>query len=251
MDHYGTGIGRTLCAERERRRVSLETISRATMIRKEYLELIDTDQLERLPPGAYAKGFIRAYATYLGLDARPLTSAYEKVYEGNRELAAAVRHPVRVPDPVAPKTWRTAAGAGISLLVLLGLLGVVRSGEPTAKAPMPSTAEIAALSAGGLNADRTPASPAPNPAGAVVRVEVVGPQAWVQAEQDGTVIFAATMKRGQKKVFRGGQAVYLVIGNARAVKLLANGNDVGTPPGSTYRGTFTPTTSDLPPSQAR
>jgi hypothetical protein len=244
--------GGALRGERERRRISLETIARATMIRLDYLELIDADLLEHLPTGAYAKGFIRAYATYLGLDPVPYVKAYEQRCDAPApELSSVVRQPVRVPNAAHPRAWRTAAGAGVAALILLGVLGVVRSGDETAKPPTPSSAEVAALTSGSLDADRASASPTPNPAGAVVRVEIVGPKSWIQVEQDGDTVFAGTMQRGQRRVFRGLHDVFLVVANAHAVKLVANGRDVGTPPGTTYRGTFTPMTRELPPSQAR
>src|SRR5687768_12365543 len=97
------GPGQMLREARERRQLSLQTISRATMIRLDYLQLIDDDELDRLPPGAYAKGFIRAYANYVGVDPKPLLRDYE-LRCGPSEVQ--VRRPVRVPHPAHPRTWR-------------------------------------------------------------------------------------------------------------------------------------------------
>lgn len=231
------GIGQTLRVERERSRLSLEAIARATLVRKDYLELIDEDRLHLLPPGAYAKGFIRAYAQHLGLDPAPFVRGYEQMCEQPApELSAVVRHPVRVPNAAQPRTWRIVAGGAVALL-LLGFLGVFRSGEqPDPPLEVAADLQVAA------------ASPAPNPFGAVVRVEIEGERSWVQAEVDGEVVFDGVLTRGDKQTFRGTDGVYLVLGNARSVRIFANGQDVGSPDDATYRGMFTPSTSELPPS---
>lgn len=231
-------IGRVLRVERERQRISLGSVARATKVRQDYLELIDAERLDELPAGAYAKGFIRAYAQFLGLDPLPLVQTYEARHgRPEPELSAVVRRPVRVPNAAQPRAWRVAAGIAVGLLLVLGLLGAFGSGEEPAEAP-----EVAA--------DVEPIdSPAPNPLGAVVKVEVVGERSWVQAEADGELIFQGTLSSGEERTFKGEGRVYLVFGNAQAVRLYANGQDVGVPDDPTYRGTFTPDTTELPPSQ--
>lgn len=232
-------IGRALRVERERQRVSLESVARATMVRQDYLELIDDDRLEQLPSGAYAKGFIRSYAAFLGLDPTPFVQAYEeRCGRPQPELSAVVRRPVRVPNAAQPRAWRIAAGAAVGLLLVLGLLGAFRSGDAPAQPP-----EVAADVAQAID------SPAPNPLGAVVRIDVVGERTWVQATVDGQELFQGTLTHGEEKTFKGDRRVYLVFGNAGAVRIFANGQDVGTPDDPTYRGTFTPSTNELPPSQ--
>lgn len=232
-------IGRVLRVERERQRLSLESVARATKVRQDYLELIDTERLDELPAGAYAKGFIRAYAAFLGLDPAPFLQAYEARHgRPEPELSAVVRRPVRVPNAAQPRAWRAAAGIAIGLLLVLGLLGAFGSGEESTPPP-----EVAADVAESMD------SPAPNPLGAVVKVEVVGERSWVQAEADGELIFQGTLTTGEERTFRGEDRVYLVFGNAGAVRLYANGQDVGIPDDPTYRGAFTPDTTELPPSQ--
>lgn len=238
MDAYE--IGRTLRVERERRRVSLDAVARVTMVRRDYLEHIEAGRLSALPSGAYARGFIRAYARYLELDPDPFVSAYEQMCaDPAPELSAVVRRPVRMPNAVQPRAWRMAAGAAVGVLVFLGLLGAMSSDDPEPPPP-----EIAAET-------NPEATPAPNPLGAVVRVEVVTDRTWVQVEADGEEIFAGTLAEGDEQTFRADESLYLVLGKAGAARIIANGQDVGIPPYDTYRGTFTPRTQELPPSQPR
>ncbi len=65
MDAGSAGL--LLRQEREARGVSLEAVAEATKIGKNYLLALEEDRYQDLPAAAYLPGFIRAYATYLGL----------------------------------------------------------------------------------------------------------------------------------------------------------------------------------------
>lgn len=242
-----TGIGTALRTTRERRQLSLDSISRATMIRRDYLELIDADELHRLPAGAYAKGFIRAYASQLGLDPAPFVHTYEqRCGRPAPELSSVVRHPVRVPRATQPRTWRMAAGAGIAVLLLLGVIGVVRSGDTPAAPPVHNATELGVVAP----SHGETAEPPGNPAGAVIRIDVIGSDVWIEGAPDGTVEYSGVLAKGERRLFRGQDFVRLAVGNASAVRLRVNGQDVGTPPGTTFRTTVTPRTRGMPPPEA-
>lgn len=57
---------------REFQNISLEDAAEATKIGKNYLRALENDQPEDLPNQAYLKGFLRIYATHLGLNAEDL-----------------------------------------------------------------------------------------------------------------------------------------------------------------------------------
>src|ERR1700744_6399614 len=61
-------VGQDLRAARLRRGDDLASVSRALKIRKDHLEALEEDRFEQLPGRAYAIGFIRSYADYLGID---------------------------------------------------------------------------------------------------------------------------------------------------------------------------------------
>ncbi len=65
-------IGQQLRQAREARRISLEQASQATLIRVRYLQALESGDLSILPSQAQARGFLRAYAGYLGLKADDL-----------------------------------------------------------------------------------------------------------------------------------------------------------------------------------
>src|SRR5438445_1933050 len=115
-----TGPGAALRAERERRRISLDAVARGTLVRADFLELIDHDRLEELPSGAYARGFIRAYAIYLGLDPKPFLHAYEqRCGSPEPELSRVVRRGVRVPPRAHKRAWKIAIFSAAVIIILL------------------------------------------------------------------------------------------------------------------------------------
>ncbi len=232
------GIGATLRAERERRHISLDAVARGTLVRQDFLELIDSDRLEELPSGAYAKGFIRSYVAYLGLDPKPFLSAYDdRCGQPGPELARFAQQGVRVPPAAQKRAWKFAVGSAAFVLLLLALLGAFRSGE--GEDVLPSTSAAAAVA-------RVAASTAPNAIGAVVRLEVISDETWVEAEVDGQPVFANTLQRGEYETFKGNEQIVLFIARGSTVRLTANGEILRTPKDGNYRGVFTPTTDSLP-----
>jgi cytoskeletal protein RodZ len=69
MDENGESgsLGSWLQSARESRGESLDDVARVTRIGKGYLEAIELGEMHKLPSEAYAKGFVRLYATHLGL----------------------------------------------------------------------------------------------------------------------------------------------------------------------------------------
>ena len=76
--HLGEEIyrGKTLKQIRERMSIDLETIAQETRINLKTLELIEGEDLERLPPLVYLKGFLKGYAQSLGLDPHKAVEDY-------------------------------------------------------------------------------------------------------------------------------------------------------------------------------
>jgi len=61
-------VGKQLRQAREARKISLEQIAQATHIRLHYLQAIEAGKFDALPSQAQGRGFLRAYASYVGLN---------------------------------------------------------------------------------------------------------------------------------------------------------------------------------------
>ena len=69
-------FGEKLKLEREKRKMSLEQISSSTKISTRLLQALEEDKFNRLPGGIFNKGFVRAYASALGLDEEQTIAEY-------------------------------------------------------------------------------------------------------------------------------------------------------------------------------
>ncbi len=61
-------IGMRLREAREKRHLSLQQVSDTTKLRTHYLQALESDDLSAIPSSAQARGFLRIYAEFLGLN---------------------------------------------------------------------------------------------------------------------------------------------------------------------------------------
>ncbi|OGQ26541.1 MAG: hypothetical protein A3I75_07930 [Deltaproteobacteria bacterium RIFCSPLOWO2_02_FULL_50_16] len=73
----GETLGQYLRRERELRKVSLEEISRETKIHINFLAALEIDNYERLPGHVFVRGFLKAYAHFVGLDFNDIMLRYD------------------------------------------------------------------------------------------------------------------------------------------------------------------------------
>ena len=69
-------FGEELRRERELRAISLREVAEATKVNLRYLEAIERNQFDLLPGGVFNRGFVRAYAEFIGVDPEAMVNAY-------------------------------------------------------------------------------------------------------------------------------------------------------------------------------
>ncbi len=74
-------VGQRLHEERLQRKLSLDDIAAATKIKAQFLQAIETGDYQKLPSPAYAQGFVRNYATYLGLPRTEITALFRREFD--------------------------------------------------------------------------------------------------------------------------------------------------------------------------
>lgn len=117
-------LGEMLRSARESRGLDRARIERDTRIRERYLSALERGAYDELPGDVYARGFLRAYATYLGLDPDAMVALYRietRAPAGERAGARARRRPMDGPRPRAFALAPGAVGAAI-LTVMVGAL---------------------------------------------------------------------------------------------------------------------------------
>lgn len=213
--------GQALAARRAERGLSIEQVAASTRIRPEHLRALEADDFERFPAQAYAKGYLRTYATYLGLDADELLA---KMPTGPKSpnLALGLEKTERRPRVVL--TTPAVAAAGLVLL----------AGMFTGYAWRQVTADQRAPIAIGSPAPATngPATAAASPI-VGVRPIVVGVRVtdvvWINAVVDGTPQYGdsgRTLPAGSIVYFTG-LDVKITSGKASATFITIDGRNLG------------------------
>src|SRR3984957_3816791 len=103
--------GAELREARERLGWALDDVAAMLRIRSSYLEALESGRLNQLPGNVYALGFLRSYATALGLDVEEVARRF-RAEAGEIPRHSELIFPVPVPERGLP------AGA----LILLGLI---------------------------------------------------------------------------------------------------------------------------------
>lgn len=214
-------IGQSLAGKRGERGLSIEQVAAATRIRAEHLRWLEVEQFERFAAPVYAKGSLRTYATYLGLDSDELIGQMPPVSH-KPSLALGLGKTERRPRLVLT----TPAFAAAGLVLLAGAFTgytwrQVTVGQRTTAAlssPSPVTA--------------VPATPAASPA-IQTRPIVVGVRVsdvvWINAIVDGTPQYGDTGRTlpAGSIVYFTGLEVKITSGKASATFISIDGRNLG------------------------
>lgn len=182
--------GELLSRQREALGVPIVDAARALNLRTAVVEGLEKDNYEEIPVTAYRRGYLRAYAKYLGLDDKLVLDAYQARHgssETERKIApVAVTRP---PSKVGAWLFKL-----VTLLVIVGLIGVTvawwqsRGGsEPPSMGTSSTLEEDAADSA-----TPPPADPMVEPAPVVIPPMIDEPQVSMEDEDASTDSDAST-----------------------------------------------------------
>lgn len=163
--HRAGSFGPALRKAREDRGIDLGAIADSTKIGKDKLRALESNRFEELPGGVFNRGFVRAVAECIGVDAEEMVAAYEEEERAQSDRRRAESDPeleaylTATPPPASsPAEKRSGRPWTLVILAALGLATVsmaalvLRKESSSKAAPAPATNPPAARSA---------ASPAP------------------------------------------------------------------------------------------
>ena len=263
MSNFGANFRKA----REAKGFPLEKIAAETRISTRFLTAIENEAFQSLPGGIFNRGFIRAYADYLGLDSNQAVADYDRISSTVQEpadvLRDAARHPARNSD------WNLYIVAAAILVVLMvayyfvtraptGSTGIVPQTaattptaqvvEPQTQAALPSTTSLevsqtAPLPSPAVAAQATmpstpvqstpttlpaPASPPSPPSTSALAVDVnVTDSTWMKVTTDGTIALSEILQPGTNRRFSAARSIDVIIGNAAGASMQINGRDLG------------------------
>jgi cytoskeletal protein RodZ len=250
-------FGDRLRREREMRGITLEEITESTKISRRHLEALEGEHFDQLPGGVFNKGFVRAYARFLGIDGDQAVADYSAAsneqpepedkfpleihQEPNRDL-----NPRRSYLPLAfavaalvgvlvgygfwlksrPHTNESAAGTTQQALPAAATTGPpVNSSTPVAESAPPVNQAAAAAS------PSQPAQAAPEKPVKPEKVFVVQVKAkedsWVSIVADGKSVMERVLTADKKKKIKAGKVLILRTGNAGGIEVSFNGVSLG------------------------
>src|SRR5829696_5848706 len=260
-------IGRYLEQKRKERGLSLEEVEHATKIRKRYLTGLEREDYAMLPDAVYARGFLKTYANYLGLDGEALSrqlksgrkSRRERGIDYNTRPESDFEKPLITPSGLRGTQKRKISTSAIvtllvAILVLLAVIGAlyfVGRGVQVSKESNPGSGEhpprqeqqnVAKREKapeevpGKEAAAGNKAGGGDKPAGAQrsvppdklqVLVNVRERPSWILIRTDGTAAYEQVAQPGFSKTFEAEQRLYIKSGDAGAVRVEINGQDAG------------------------
>jgi len=74
-------IGDKFREERESKKLTIGEVAKATKIKAEFIDVIEKGEYEKLPSPAYANGFVKNYAKYLGLDEEKSLALFRREFD--------------------------------------------------------------------------------------------------------------------------------------------------------------------------
>jgi len=268
---------------RENKGVSLRRAEQDTRIRRKYLQALEDDDLASLPPAVYVKGFVRNYASYLGLDPNEMLGLYRQaVGESAPKPARDDDQPAAAPPPQATpamssvpsvrpptsplesRSWLSpnlVIGLGVLIVAILAawfLLtssvyqDLIRPTTPSASVVYPTRASTAtaAIASPTTFSGETP-SPTVIPTIEVeVRASADSYGCWLEVLVDGQEDFRGMLQPGANRTWIGRERIAMHVGNAGGVEAIVNGQPQGPlgAPGQVVDVEWTRPGAGMPPS---
>lgn len=245
-------IGDILRKKREELGLDLKEVAHSLRIQYEYLKALENNSLEKLPPAVYTRGYIREYARFLDVDPEPLVAEYA---EGQSKDEERIK-PALTPAPVKKKFSLRFAVILITLVSALMLAVIiyfpfyipksppeppVRKSEHGQAAPLaapqpsPATEHSQTAQLAGAPKPLPPAEPgmsAPLPVSPKKRY-ILDAYAiegtWLRIEMEDGKSEEVLMRPSDTRKWTSQSGFDIKLGNAGGVRLVLNGEDLGTP----------------------
>jgi cytoskeleton protein RodZ len=118
-DAHVRTVGTTLREARDRRGWTLAEVAEYLRIRPAILEAMEAGHFEKIPAGAYALGFVRTYADFLGLDRDEIIRRVKA-----EAAAVAARTKLTFPQPITESRLPSGIVLALSAILAVGAYGL-------------------------------------------------------------------------------------------------------------------------------
>ena len=251
-------IGPLLEKKRLEKGLSLKEAEQATKIRTRYLKGLEREDPTALPDPVYARGFLKTYANFLGLDGEQLSREFrdhraprrERYLDYERPQRGEFDQPIINPGGVDDAERRRISGATIftivlAVLVLAVVIGALYYVGSRSTGNIPNNAPEEELVEQEAEDDSSREEPAAGPESKTgaedraddasnegseavqVTVRVVGVPTGLTVLTDGTVASDQFAQPGFSQTFEARRTVTISTANAGAVEVEVDGQNKG------------------------
>ena len=240
-----SNIGEELRSAREAQGRTIQEASAATRIRPSYLEALETERFDELGGNVYAKGFIRSYANYLGLDPGPLVDAFRSQQQPEASVFERVPRALTGGLGVERRrrgrsSWLLVGIVCVSIVLVASLWSLLkppRTTQTSLSATPPATAPTTTLV-------EPTTTTKPKPQGVTLVLQYIG-TSWTRVDVDGKTLFRGLGNSPDRRTFRAKRTIDLTLGAPGQVQLKVNGQSIVPPNnGQIWHHSFTADTGN-------
>lgn len=218
-------FGAWLRRQREVREISLREIAETSRISLRYLEALEQDRFELLPAPLFAKGFLREYAKFVGLDPDEVVNYYLSASPREVGTERPPRSRLRPRPRISPAAILGAALFGLALVLAMWFLTSRVSGDADTPAMAPPPA---------VPVPAVPAVAEAPEATAPIRVALDFHQkSWIEVFIDGERAISEFRVQGESLRLSAQRELLLRLGNRGGVAIEVNGRPFAPPEGAT------------------
>jgi transcriptional regulator with XRE-family HTH domain len=211
-------LGKYLKKERENRKISLKEVAKNIKVRENFLRSVEEDRHDLLPSPTYVKGFLSAYAKYLGLDPNEVILRYENFFKGEPVPREEVPSEEKI-------SWSKKYLWGIGGVIVVGMVAsyflFFNLSKPSIEPVSPK-----------LEVKETP-RPAPPPPTArkpsvleekpiTLQLEAAE-RTWASVQVDDQNEYDITLQAGEGISYGAMKRIQLIVGNAGGLDITFNG----------------------------
>ena len=226
-------IGETLAQAREKAGLTVDDVAARTRLRRTLVSNIERDDYTLCGGDFYSRGHLRNIAVVVGIDPEPLIAKYDRTYaESAAPRASDVfeSETAARPERTGPN-WTAAMAAALVLVLGYAVVTAFTGEEPSRRRTVAGPDTTATTSP-------STSPPAPSPSESAVaqvprdKVTVVlraKGASWVRATSRNDKELFEGLVEDESMTFTDRSLVRLVLGNAGAVSLTVNGQQIGSP----------------------
>jgi len=238
-------IGSTLREARTRQGLELQDAAEATRIRVKFIAALEGERFGELPAEVYARGFLRTYADFLGLDSELFVAELNARIEASRPPPPPPPPEPRFSLPHLDRRLAALLGAAAALLIV-GLVGWHHGGGSTKRTRSLSKSDVAAPSSTIAHRPATAQRVGSTAIGRLILVAARG-DCWLSVRagsREGRVVFQGMLREGDSLPVAG-KRLWIRIGAPWNVEARLNGRALSGLP--THTGNVLVTKAGLSP----